>query len=237
MGFLRLFAASTLAPVALAGIVISSSSLPVQAKPLLEETGTIYPAEATYTFEGQAGQALTLTLESSEFDPVLSLLGPNQTEIAFNDDFGGSLNSKIIITLPTNGTYTVVARSFSGQGGDFNVAVRAATEFEITYAKGEALVQVEDYEGAIAAFTQAIAIDPQQAIAYVGRAQATLGQVYLEQDAVESPADIPPMARESVITDFEQAATLFEADGSPNWADSLREQVELLRNTESTSSS
>ncbi|MBD2108863.1 pre-peptidase C-terminal domain-containing protein [Nodosilinea sp. FACHB-13] len=234
MGFLRLFPAGVVAPVALVGLLAGPATLVARADTVLEEAGTIYPAESTYTFEGTAGQVMTITLASEDFDPVLSLTGPDETEIASNDDFGGTLNSTIIIELPEDGTYTVVARSFSGQGGDYDLVVRTSTEFEVTYAEAEALALAEDYTGAIAAYTEAIAIDPEQSSAYLGRAQATLGQVYVEQgDLVEGPEDIPLEARESVIADFEQAATLFEASGSEDWAASLREQAEVLRNAES----
>lgn len=240
MGFLRLFSAGqrlSLAmalPAALTGLLTLLTAPPARADTLLQEAGTIYPAQSLYTFEGTTGQTLTITLDSSNFDPVLQLLAPDETEIASNDDFGGSFNSKIIVTLPADGTYTVVARSFSDQGGDYDLVVRTSTEFEITYAEAEALTLAEDYPAAIAAYTQAIELDPEQSSAYLGRAQAVLGQVYLEQgETVDGPEDIPLEARELVIADFEQAATLFEANGSEDWALSLREQVEALRNLDS----
>ncbi|MGB6015130.1 MAG: pre-peptidase C-terminal domain-containing protein [Nodosilinea sp.] len=214
----------------LAGLLASSTASPAQTDPVLQEAGTIYPAQATYTFDGTTGQSITITLDSEDFDPVLSLLGPDEAEVAANDDFGGTLNSKIILELPEDGAYTVVAKSFSGQGGDYDLVVRPSTEFEITYAEAEALALAEDYPGAIDAYSKAIDIDPEQSSAYLGRAQATLGRVYLEQgDAIQGPEDIPLEAREAVIADFEQAATLFDADGSVDWAESLRDQVEVLR--------
>ena len=104
----------------------------------------------------------------------------------------------------------------------------------MTSAEAEALILVEDYPGAIVAYTKAIEIDPTQPAAYLGRAQAILGEVYVaEGDAVQGPGDIPPEARERVIADFEQAATLFEESGSPDWAASLREQAEVLRSVDS----
>jgi len=206
---------------------------PVQAEPLLQEDGTIMPAQAVYTFDGKAGDVVAILLDSDDFDPVLSLLNSAQEEIASNDDFGASLNSRIIFELPADDQYTVIARSFSGEGGDYSLLVRAATDYEMAYAEAEALVLAENFGDAIAAYSEAIQLDPAQAPAYLGRAQATLGQVYLEQgEALEGPEDIPSEVRESVIADFEQAATLLEAEGSQDWATSLREQVEFLRNIE-----
>jgi tetratricopeptide (TPR) repeat protein len=237
MGFLRLFSvgplssARVIASAALAGLLASTATLPTQADTVLQEAGTIYPAESTYPFDGTAGQTITISLESADFDPVLTLLDPSKTEIASNDDFGGTLNAKIIVTLPADGTYTVVAKSFSGQGGDYDLVVRSSTEFEMTYAEAETLALAEDYAGAIAAYTKAIEIDPNQSSAYLGRAQAILGQVYVDQgEAIEGPEDIPLEVRELVISDFEQAANLLEAGGSVDWAVSLREQAEVLRN-------
>ena len=46
-------------------------TLPSRADTYLEETGTITPAEASYTFEGTEGQTITITLESEEFDPCV----------------------------------------------------------------------------------------------------------------------------------------------------------------------
>ncbi|HSM83935.1 MAG TPA: pre-peptidase C-terminal domain-containing protein [Nodosilinea sp.] len=216
--------------MALLGLGASLPTQPAQAETVLQETGTIYPAQSTYTFSGTAGQTITITLESADFDPVLSLLGASEEEIASNDDFGGSLNATIIVELPEDGVYTIIARSFSGQGGDYDLTVRDATDFEITYAEAESLATVENYAEAIATYTTAIDIDPDQASAYLGRAQATLGLVYLDAgNTIEGPEDIPLEAREAVIADFEQAATLFEANGSSDWAASLREQASLLR--------
>ncbi len=204
---------------------------PVEAQEsLLETGGTIVPAESAHTFEGQAGQVVTITLESEDFDPVLSLQSSSGEEISFNDDFGGSLNSRIVAELPADGTYRVVARSYSGSGGDFNLIVRLATEYEITLARAESLIGVERYDDAIAAYTEAIELAPDQSLAYLGRAQATLGQVYLEQGAtIEGPEDIPEEARQSVVADFEKAADLIEAEGDVEWANSLREQAAFLQ--------
>ncbi|HEY9734672.1 MAG TPA: tetratricopeptide repeat protein, partial [Trichocoleus sp.] len=170
-----------LAALAAVGIWSGAGVEPARAQTLLEETGTIVPAEQRYTFDGTAGQSVTITLASEDFDSVVLLQNAAGEEIAANDDFGGTLNSTVIVTLPENGTYTVVARSFAGNGGDYQLAVRISTPFEITYSKAMSLVQENQYEAAIAAYTDAIAIDDSQPSAYLGRAEAYLTQVYVEQ--------------------------------------------------------
>lgn len=213
------------------GLGIGVASLPAQAQsPIFETGGTIVPAESVHTFEGQAGQTVTIILESEDFDTVLTLQNEAGEEIAFNDDFGGSLNSRIVAKLPASGTYRVVARSYSGNGGDFNLVVRFATEYEMALAEADALVTAERYADAVSAYTAAIALDPNQSIGYLGRAQATLSQVYVEQgETMEGPQDIPAAARQSVVADFEKAADLLEAEGDVNWAMSLREQAAFLQ--------
>jgi tetratricopeptide (TPR) repeat protein len=221
---------ATVSVTVLSVMVGMTVALPTRAETFLEDTGTITPAEASYTFEGSAGQAVTITLDSEDFDPVLSLFDSSGNEVASNDDFGGTLNAAIILTLPAEDTYTVIARSFSGQGGDYSLEVRSSTDYETTYAEAQTLALEENYPGAIDAYTSAIAIDPDQPSAYLGRAEAYLGQVYFEQgDQIEGPSDIPLDVREAIIGDFEKAATLIEATGPQDWADSLREQADFLR--------
>ncbi|MBD0268363.1 MAG: pre-peptidase C-terminal domain-containing protein [Cyanobacteria bacterium Co-bin8] len=209
----------------------SAAGLPAQAETFLEESGTIVPAEHSYTFEGTAGQAITITLESEEFDSVVSLIDAAGEEIAFNDDFGGTLNSALFVTLPEDGVYTVTARSFSGEGGDYQLVVRLSSPFDITYNEAQELNQQGNFEDAIARFTDAIALDDSQASAYLGRAEATLGRLYTEQgDSIAGPEDIPADIREVIISDFERAADLIAASGNEERANYLREQTDYLRN-------
>lgn len=78
-----------------------------------------------YTFEGEAGQLVTITQVSDDFDSFLRLFGPDGDELASDDDGGGSLNSQISsFALPANGTYTISAESLSGSAtGDFELTL------------------------------------------------------------------------------------------------------------------
>lgn len=200
-------------------------------KPLLEESGTITPAEAVHSFKGQAGETVTIVLDSQSFDPVVSLRNSAQEEIASNDDFGGSLSASIIIKLPTTDTYTVVSRSFAGNGGDYRLLVRPATDYEVLYAEAEVLTTNQRYPEAIAAYTEAINRDPEQIPGYLGRIQAQLAQVSNDPSLqINQPTDIPLAVRQAVIADLEKVASLIEVKGSTEWAASLRQQAEVLRN-------
>ena len=64
-----------------------------------------------HTFTGKAGEAITIELNSSEFDAYLMLIDPKSNKIAENDDGGENNNAKITMTLPTTGIYTVIVLS------------------------------------------------------------------------------------------------------------------------------
>ena len=100
--------------VMMGGIAVILSVSPTYAEDILQEQGTLQPVQEEYTFSGSAGQSVTITMTSDDFDTVLSLLGPDGQQIAINDDFARSLNSTIITTLPNDGEYKVLAGSFSG---------------------------------------------------------------------------------------------------------------------------
>jgi subtilisin len=70
-----------------------------------------------YTFSGTTGQQIAIAMSSSAFDTFLHLIGPNGAVLATDDDSGDGSNSRIpasgLLTLPSNGTYTIQATSFS----------------------------------------------------------------------------------------------------------------------------
>jgi len=70
-----------------------------------------------YSFSGTAGQQISVTMTAS-FDTYLFLRNPDGSTLTQDDDGGGGTNSRIppgsgFISLPTTGTYTIVANSFS----------------------------------------------------------------------------------------------------------------------------
>ena len=83
-----------------------------------------------YSFEGKAGQQITIEMKSEEIDPYLILLGPNQRDIAQDDDGAGSKNARITVRLPADGTYTLVANSYeASESGAYTLELKAsATE-------------------------------------------------------------------------------------------------------------
>lgn len=78
-----------------------------------------------YRIELVAGQKYTFTLTGNGptplSDPYLRLRDAGGTELAFDDDSGAGLNSKIIFTAGYTGTYYLDASAFSSEIGGFEV--------------------------------------------------------------------------------------------------------------------
>ena len=78
-----------------------------------------------YTFSGQAGQSVTITLESNEFDTYLAIVDGNGNLIGENDDSGNGTNSAVTVTLPGFGTYIIIVNGYSyADQGAYTLTVR-----------------------------------------------------------------------------------------------------------------
>jgi tetratricopeptide (TPR) repeat protein len=196
------------------------------AQALLQQQGTLAPMEDAYSFEGVADQVMTIELKSDDFDTMLVLKGPNGEVLTSNDDYGGTLNSTIVLALPTSGSYSAVASSFTGSGGSYQIEVRPASEYEQAFSRAYDLSISEDYEGSIAAYTKAIELNDTDPSAYLGRAQARISRAYLPTETGgASPDELPKEVTDLVVADFLKAADLLEQQGQTEPAESLREQA------------
>jgi hypothetical protein len=82
----------------------------------------------SWTFEGEEDQVISIAM-TGDFDTYLELYGPDDEQLTYDDDgYGSNLNSLISgFTLPDDGTYTIITRSFS----DF-----ASGSYELTLEEG-----------------------------------------------------------------------------------------------------
>ncbi|MBD1909054.1 MULTISPECIES: pre-peptidase C-terminal domain-containing protein [unclassified Leptolyngbya] len=108
----------------------NDSQVLLQQQGRLEQGDAVLPSDGSiydqYTFDGQAGQEVTVSLSSNEFDTYLAILGPDGDVVGENDDSGNSTNSEITVTLSVTGTYTVVANAYDTNGrGRYTVMVTA----------------------------------------------------------------------------------------------------------------
>jgi hypothetical protein len=65
-----------------------------------------------WTFQGTAGQAITIDVMSDEFDAYAQLLDAAGNRLAEDDDSGGNLNARLTYTLPATGQYQIVVNNF-----------------------------------------------------------------------------------------------------------------------------
>ena len=199
-------AIATVIATVVASTAIATLSPRVATAQSLEQTGTLAPMENKHTFEGTAGNTVTIRMQSEDFDTVMALLGPDGTELAVNDDADRSLNSRIVYELPSNGTYTVLARSFGGNGGSYTVTVNPATDLEVGYAKGEAQMMQGDYAGAAETFSNMIANHSDDPLLHWYR-----GDAYISHDRMDA-----------AIADYRRASELYRQQGDTENADLLQ---------------
>jgi hypothetical protein len=64
-------------------------------------------------FEGIEGQTVTVSLQSSDFDTYLAIYSPTNRLLDENDDDGGSLNSRLRLTLGSSGRYRILVQGYS----------------------------------------------------------------------------------------------------------------------------
>jgi serine protease Do len=90
---------------------------------VLPSDGSLYRA---YTFEGRAGQSVTINLASPDFDTYLALLDPNGQLVEENDGASqGDRSSRITVTLPRTGVYRVIVNAHDRRGrGRYLLTIR-----------------------------------------------------------------------------------------------------------------
>lgn len=112
-----------------------------------------------WTYTGQGGERVTLTMTSEDLDPFLLAYRGNSVTggefLAEDDDSGGGLNAQITITLPASGTYTFAANTYEGgETGSYQLSVESGGSSRTTYSTGGSsdgkyalLVGIDDYPG------------------------------------------------------------------------------------------
>lgn len=116
----------------------------------LDRNSSVLPADNSYfnayTFAGTAGQQVVIDMASTDLNPYLILLAPNGAPLAQDDDGGGGGNSRLAVTLPDSGTYTILANSFSsGEEGDYSLVLAAASNQQ--QQQNNLLLQIEGVLG------------------------------------------------------------------------------------------
>ena len=102
----------------------------IEIKGNLDRESNLLPVDNSYydlyAFKGRAGQRISIDMSSNQIDPYLILLNSQDQELAQDDDGGGEKNARIIITLPEDGTYKLLANSYeAGESGDYELKIEA----------------------------------------------------------------------------------------------------------------
>jgi tetratricopeptide (TPR) repeat protein len=184
---------------------------------ILQRNGMLQAPEQEHLFNGMADQAVSITLESQQFQGSMQVFDAAGNEIGLSDEYW-SPESPLVLVLPTTGSYEVVARSLYGNGGDYTVRVEAATPYVVALSQGRSLARQGNFAEAITAFERAIAMDSTEPRAHVELAEA----VYAEATRLK------PEDAAAVIHHYLHAAQLYEQQGEPDMARDLREQAGYL---------
>lgn len=82
-----------------------------------------------WTFYAEAGQRITLTVTSYEFDPSVHLLGPWGRPIGWSEDDDWFFTARVRATVPVSGQYTaIVCGTNADQYGTYWIALRQGDE-------------------------------------------------------------------------------------------------------------
>ena len=94
----------------------------VRSDPQLRDS-SVYEA---WRFDGTAGQIVQIDVISTDFDAFAILTDGAGNKLADNDDGGGGTNARITYTLPTTGTYRILANSWvKGHYGRYTVRLHS----------------------------------------------------------------------------------------------------------------
>lgn len=125
------------APLAIAAALTSPQ--PLTLGNAVEQTN---PSVRRYTFPGRLGQLISVAVTAlAEGDPTLRLTNSGGTELAFVDDFAGSLNPRIeSLMLPAADTYTLEVGWYSG--GSFPYRLSTTVTEPQALALGETVPRI-----------------------------------------------------------------------------------------------
>lgn len=83
-----------------------------------------------YQFHATPGEQIQVDLQQGTLpDPFLGFLDGNCTPLAYNDDFQGSSNARLVLTVPANGILILAATAFDDLG--FNGAHRFTGTYQL----------------------------------------------------------------------------------------------------------
>jgi hypothetical protein len=122
------------------------------------------PAQG-WVLEGRGGERLRIVMETDAFDAYLFMTGPGLGVLS-DDDGAGDLNPQIEVTLPADGSYTVVASALSsGVSGSYTISVQAPPDLNTLPTGGRTIDIGQTVEGQLL-FADPVVLDGRRAQAW-----------------------------------------------------------------------
>lgn len=179
-----------------------------------------------FTFRGAEGSLLEVNMsadgEFSELDSYLELYNEQGEMVAFDDDSGGELNSRMRYVLPDDGTYRIVASTYGETEGDYQLVVSEQRE-PVTQAPLQTIGLNRQAEGRVGAAYDLGGIDPayidyQLSEAAIATIQRGNGEVTIHLTAVNGNEEfgLDPYLELGFDTPLGFAVVLFDDDGAGN---------------------
>ncbi len=90
--------------------------------PILFEDSTPYE---THVLDLKGGDEIDVTMIAADFDAYLQIWDADGNSLVQDDDSGGGLNARVSMMVPADGTYQIIANSYSAEArGDYSLTVR-----------------------------------------------------------------------------------------------------------------
>jgi len=175
-----------------------------------------------WEIDGRAGAALTIDMKSDDFDTVLFVIGPGLAGTLWDDDGGGSCNSRISVRFledgvyrigatttesRTTGVYTLLASADPAPASTVPCGGPAPAEFDALPVAGTATIG-EPISGTLDAADPVLADDSHAEVWELTGEPGTTVTIRLESDAFDSFLYITGPGLDSVITDDDSGGDL-----------------------------
>lgn len=97
--------------------------------------GELWPGtEHVWQFSGEAGTAVSVVLDPTNFDVMLGMYAPDgRVLVELDEGFSGDAEIVSSLPLPTTGDYSIVIRSFAGSGGNYTLSLDSSQNQILNY--------------------------------------------------------------------------------------------------------
>ena len=94
-------------------------------EPATGDLGSDGAVAGVWGFAGSAGDVVSVTAGSDDFDPVVELLSPGGERLARDDDSGPGTDARLLAVLPETGLYVVRVTASDEKFGSYEMTLQA----------------------------------------------------------------------------------------------------------------